>query len=1230
MSPPARIVVAEQTPSGRNRIQLALRLLEQLERLSILTLPPKRHPGRGPQAALRLGSALSARPVDQQVTSATPEIAKLIRLMASELISNIPAENGNMYTVTVGDDGMFSAEYVVPPALSVPLGSSGSAVDVVRNEDGTYSANGEVITAETMVTAANGNVYRAVLSPEGIPVGVMHVAAMQDVMLGDLGGSVTLTQAEDKSWWYGETAVASGYVHTAANGNMYALTLDSEGMWSAMYQQVEVTVALGTQGSITLVRAEDMSWWLGAAGVDGGSEVMSDSGNTYTLWYTDGAWSARFEPESMMIEGTGLVAMTKEDLSGYDVDGADLPASGMGDIDTSLGTYRVTMMDGSLMGTRLDKVAIDYDTDYRIGDVDLSTDHTGNSTRVALILRDEDDTEDVNEAHTALTLAGDNYTFDDLLGDGVSQTEGTNFVAKAKENLEGIRDQIGAILDALDDAQHQTQVERLWGTATDDEDNRSTNVNGVLRTVFGGAADTDISSEPDAEDALEEIGKLITALSSVDGLASALDDDGVFEDVDEGDMTAAEIFAATDQEATVTYGMVGMTRFGTISRKERGDALEDAEYSYDADPDDDADGDGNNDDGVGQLGAFAFGVTAETARYRYIQTTGNALYEGTTLAVDQDGMNYSGDIHIRVRFSTEQVDGLITNLEGTDGNPWVYFFDDVESIVLPTGTLATIGQWSAPQASTSASVTFALRAGSARPQPIEAATFNGRLLGGNGANAGNQAVGTWSVGTNAGSSTYLAGGFGAERTADEPDRRPDVGDATGTDTTLVTDATDNVKTELGDAKLKVTVPKFAWERSAGDLGTSTTWTWARADADDPDTEDTVETDNATRTYEANLTALANREGALYNQNGGFYVAMAREMIESERSKLAALIDLGDDFAPQAEERWEAIQEILLVYVFDASAAVSTESDATTFSGRLPEQVSGEYGELSDALETVDNIISALSSSSNLEAALDPDEDGIFVDGDDPFVPHPSQEIWAEKDSQLRASFGTTDYTRFGVWRVRYSRNALRGRTNGSSVNTDNAQWVWGELAAFAYSPLPKAEVTSINSPSFPAGNTATYEGKTVAFLGNDVDYEGEVSVEVTWNDGVSTDQTAVGGTVTTVLSNLRDVDTGDYLVHGSAGEVRDLVFPAFAFTTEATADTPNHVLDYVSDELGVSVRYMDRNATRGTTTATLHDGTFVGSTTDGPLAVIGRYGFTTGFAAAGSSSLHGAFGADRP
>ena len=97
-----------------------------------------------------------------------------------------------------------------------------------------------------------------------------------------------------------------------------------------------------------------MSWWLGSAAVDVGSEVMSENGNTYTLWYTDGVWSARFEPESMMIEGTGLTAMTREADDMYDVGGTTLPASGMGEITVGGAKYRVTMMDGMLSGVRFD------------------------------------------------------------------------------------------------------------------------------------------------------------------------------------------------------------------------------------------------------------------------------------------------------------------------------------------------------------------------------------------------------------------------------------------------------------------------------------------------------------------------------------------------------------------------------------------------------------------------------------------------------------------------------------------------------------------------------------------------------------------------------------------------------------------------------------------------------------------------------------------------------------
>ena len=287
-----------------------------------------------------------------------------------------------------------------------------------------------------------------------------------------------------------------------------------------------------------------------------------------------------------------------------------------------------------------------------------------------------------------------------------------------------------------------------------------------------------IASAPDDDDALAEIDDIIEALSSVAGLTAALADGGVFEDGNANGMSGEEIFDATSVESTVSYGMTGKTRYGALSKKERERATAKAEYNYSATASQE----------LGQLGGFAFGVTAETARARFVQTSGNAFYEGETLAVDQDGKHYSGDIGIRVRFATDKVDGLITNLTSSDGEPWTHLYGDVESIVLPTANLASTGIWSVPAANNDASITYALRAGSPGPQDLDS-TFNGRLLGGSGANAGYQAVGVWSAGTDPNSASYIAGGFGAERISDEPDVRPDVGD--GIETTLMSNSATN-------------------------------------------------------------------------------------------------------------------------------------------------------------------------------------------------------------------------------------------------------------------------------------------------------------------------------------------------------------------------------------------------------------------------------------------------------
>ena len=68
-----------QTPQGSNRIQLAMRLLEALERLSILALPARHGPGRGRQGPLSLGDRSAPQaPLDGPLQQLEPLRLRLV------------------------------------------------------------------------------------------------------------------------------------------------------------------------------------------------------------------------------------------------------------------------------------------------------------------------------------------------------------------------------------------------------------------------------------------------------------------------------------------------------------------------------------------------------------------------------------------------------------------------------------------------------------------------------------------------------------------------------------------------------------------------------------------------------------------------------------------------------------------------------------------------------------------------------------------------------------------------------------------------------------------------------------------------------------------------------------------------------------------------------------------------------------------------------------------------
>ncbi len=1322
------------------------------------------------------------------------------------------AGNGNTYTLTMGEDGMWMAEYM-EMVVEVMLGMSGETVTVSKSEDGGYwLGEMEVESGVTVATASNGNRYRLMKDTEGmwmaeyvpltgtVTVGTLGVTLetvqaedgswtvvspvsgepetltdgatfmvggnsytlMDDgegnwmatyreetvsVMLGMSGETVMLTKREDGSYWLGEMQVEDGVTMvTAANGNLYTLSMDADGMWMAMHEAPQTQVALGTSGTtVTLVREEDGSYTLDGDAFMSGGRVTAGNGNVYTVTMVDGAWLAEYQPESMAIEGTGgLMAVSREDGQGYDVDGALLPASGMGDIDTdSSGSYRVRRQDGMLTGMRLDNV--------KIGAAKFRTD--GLSANPAM-RGDDRSTADINEANTALVVKGENYPFADLLGDGVSQTKGTNFVAEARTKLEGIREKIVQILAVFDkDTERDEQIEKQWGTAA--SGNAKTNVKGVLETVFGAGTSTNKKfadlTEPDDDKALGRIDDLIEALTSVEELTAGLKDNEDLKVAKEDADDAGTIFGATKTESTVTYGEYGNTRYGTITRRQRADATEKAEYKVSPK--------------TGERGAFAFGVTDNTARSRYVQTAGTARYEGETLAVSGADRQYAGDIEISINFTSEKVDGLITNLMTAEGERWEYLFGEVDSIVLPKADLRTQGNWELAKEE-GATIDFGRRAGVYRPQKVDS-TFEGRLLGGDSEpEAGGEVVGVWSVGAGvktdsaagSDSQSYLAGGFGATRVADGPVQRPSVDDGTQGNAMMVSD---DAKTMIENGQLTVKPQAWAWynenlgstanshfpdgeadlsQEEAVALGVQGNyWGSFFRKADKPGDANKYKGEQMLDVQLSLADLLASEGGGEFSRNSPkTWVQMARERIEKGRDKIAGLQSIGG-LKEQIDAEWKQVNLALLHYVFwdsnhessserrirydylnpvPAALAGLTRAERGEFVGwpfQLPvktvavvskqhtDGVTREVRERSptapsDVLDRIDAMIEALSSVEGLEAAFDPGRDGLFVDEDEDGTEKSfltihgddgelfdsagaNKWIWNTSASamfnqrqwQIKATAGTTDYTRFGVWRIQWARNALRGKN-----------WTHLEVESFAYSPLPVA--TAQRRDQLPAGGRATYEGKTVAYvgkmalagspssaisdLGSQAAYEGTASVEVQWYGtdeavdptlNAAQQKAIVGGYVTTVLSDLRSVSNGDYLYHDNK-EVRRIIFAKRNMGTDASLrvqwpslNADDHKLDWyswsatgaaASAPVAANIDYRDSAATRGTqSTAGGYDKggygfEFVGSSPDGPLGVMGMYRFNPkedggGFGTkkadtAQNLGLRGAFGADLP
>ena len=624
------------------------------------------------------------------------------------------------------------------------------------------------------------------------------------------------------------------------------------------------------------------------------------------------------------------------------------------------------------------------------------------------------------------------------------------------------------------------------------------------------------------------------------------------------------------------------TRYGAVRKRARPDGLAVADPSLDP-----AEAAG------AEHGAFAYSVTGDTHQTWLVPHDGTARYRGGTAAVSGTGALYTGEIELLVRFRTQTVSGRVSNLRDERGRRWAYartgetidqrLFDrdSIDWISLPEAYLETKADWARAKREPAMATLFYVPGG--RPPERVPATFAGHLTG-RGREAGSQAVGVWSVGEDRLDSTWMAGGFGADRVATRPDSRPGADRGASVETAVVPPAA-----EIRDGILELR--GFAY---GADLGTA-----------DPDDEGVVFRSGApvVQAHLLGLHELYDRRGAEQVHDGRAFVDIARAEIERLRGALVRSFPLFDrEDMTFREPVWQRIDERIRYWLF----GFGWLGEYPTRRGRADDR---------KALETLDKVLEALASPAALAAALKDYSEGVFVGPDG----RPIREVdvgqaWDRVESRIRVWTGATRYTRFGAWRKQTAVNAVAGYVDRLELDGNGPD-------AFAYSSLPQAAYASDGDPRFPLGASATYAGETVAVQGTAF-YTGAVAFRVRWHGAW---EGAEAGRLTVAISGLRD-DHGDRLTYAEAGGRRRLVDTMRIASVAILVDS-GRVRFGDDGQSQATISFFDR-AAPATPDAASIEGKFVGNSADGPLAAIGLWTVDGGSGLGRGGRMRGAFGAE--
>ncbi len=827
-----------------------------------------------------------------------------------------------------------------------------------------------------------------------------------------------------------------------------------------------IVVPLGLHGGeITLTQLEDSSYALDGMPISNGHSVTGTNGHQYRLFLAEDEWFAAPIVATISIllpNSQGNITVLRFEDGTYSYNGAAV-ASGdpimVGAIEYVLdldGFESMVSLSGAMPPPETSRVR---PVDDEGNTLDTLQTFIGVQPRLV-------DSEGSGLLEGGfMSVGGKIYPLDTLFTEGSVRQQRT-FADNARSDINGWLTSLEVLLDLYEPA----ATGGLGGDIEDLWDRIGERLDQLFPDSAGTLLDEDTPKRSngttiDRDDVLDDINEILDALDGVEQLEDALDD-GILSDASVEQARVEEIFSAAESSEELGFGWTGNTRFGAYFRAARLEGEEALSLQG----------------GTEGLGTFAYSPLDRSPTIQ-LPSSGTASYRGETVAASGSGdfRIYRGPIEFDVDFRSRRVAGRVLFLEDSDGAPWIYGGNDLDSLLLPAARIS-VSDGSFSSAEGSAAIADLIPFfGSLQPLALDA-QVRGRFLG-SGSDAGQAAIGTWELTDD--DAILLSGAFGAESRSTirsgTPPVIPDTGDP---QTSFIA---------MPDASQQIEI--------------------AALDSDGDQIQISADT--------------LMRNGSITSSGERFFAAADR-MIRQHLRVLDVVEQVGDTSVSLRTSLWSNANRALRENIFGPRV------DAPL--GRDYPQGDSIRAQDRDAVAALGDVLTALRSPAEFRQSLT--TGGVFeglLGSESALADLDFAAIFDASDYDLEVQFGHSSFTRFGAW-AKIGREYATGPI-GERPATDEYSDI------FAYSTVRQTGYHP-RDPNFPSGFTSTYAGQTRGVQrGSGVPqfFFGDMVVTVQW--GGSAAASSVSAAILNLADNAgqpfayRGAAVSEIVFSGQAAEI---------------------------------------------------------------------------------------------